>query len=120
MARWRGSLAVPGISVTATVPNLAARKQAKKTLLIVNVSFVVAISSHNHLTRFIINNTLLDLPWNDFPDNSTRDIGTIAFVLISSNGDVLSPNSLGLEEPVTQTLVRTVSSWIANDTLGES
>ena len=40
MARWRGSLAVLGISVIATVPNLAARKQAKKTLLIVNVSFV--------------------------------------------------------------------------------
>ena len=120
MAQWRISLAVSGISVTATVPNLAAGKQAKMTLLFVNVSLYVAISSHNHLTHFIVNNTLLYLPWNDFPDNSTRDIGTIAFVLISSNDDVLSADSLGLEGPVTQTVVLTVSSWIVNDTLGES
>ena len=120
MVQWRISLAVLTISVTATVPNLAAGKHAKKTLLIVNVSLCVAISSPNHLTLFIVNNTLLYLPWNNFLDNSTRDIGTIAFVLISSNDDVLSPDSLGLEEPVTQTLALTVSSWIANDTLGES
>ena len=69
------------------------------------------VISYSHLTDFIVNNTLVYLRWNDFPDNSARDIGTIAFVLISSNDGILSPDSVGLEEPVTQTLVLTVSRF---------
>ena len=99
--------------------DLAAGKHTKTIPRIAIVSLYVVVWSCSYLTVPIVN-ALLYLPWSGSPDNSTRDIGTIAFVLISSSDDVLIPNSAGLEEPVNQTLVITVSSWIANDPLSES
>src|ERR1700733_12579137 len=97
---------------------LAVRRHTKTILRIASVSFYMALSSCSYLTVPIVN-TLLYLPWSGFPRNSTRDIGTIAFALISSSDDVLIPNSDGLEEPVNHTLAVTVTSWIANDSSGE-
>ena len=66
----------------------------------------------NYLISSTVNDTLLYLPWSGVPDNSTRNIGTIAFVLISLN-------SFGLGETVNETWNPTVWSWIADDTLSE-
>lgn len=65
----------------------------------------------------LVNDTVLYLPWSPFPDNSTRNFGNVAFVLISSHDDALTSDSFGLEAPANQTLPVTVWSWIANSTL---
>ena len=120
MEQWRISLAAPYDLGYGYGVRFGGRKARKEDPPNCECELVCSDIIFQSLDRFIVNNTLLYLPWNSFPDNSTRDIGTIAFVLISSNDDVLIPNSAGLEEPVNQTLVITVSSWIANDPLSES
>jgi hypothetical protein len=108
---------LPTIRLRMTLaPNLVARK---KILLISNVSLRTTSSSRSHLTNPTVNNTVLYLSWSDFPDNSTRDIGTIAFVLISSQNDVLSPDSLGPGLPANDTLFFTIWNSTVNGTLSK-
>jgi hypothetical protein len=119
MEWWQVSLPTPLVMVVAMTHSLAVRKHEKKILLIGSVSLHATLSLRR-LTNLAVNNTLLYLPWSDFPNNKTRNIGTIAFVLISTgDDDLLSPDSVGLGESVNETLVLTVWSWIANDTLSE-
>ena len=70
---------------------------------------------------FIVNDTVNYLQWNyrSSSSNSTRKYGNIAFLLISTHHDVLTPDSFGLDKPVNQTLDLTVWSWIANGTMSE-
>lgn len=105
------------VLVVAMAHNLAVRKHEKKILLIGSVGLGPTFSSHSHLMTLTVSDTLLYLPWSDFSSNKTRDIGTIAFSLISTHDDRLSPDSIGLGEAVNETLNLTVWSWIANDTL---
>jgi hypothetical protein len=115
MESWQISLPLTMVSMTF---NLTVRKQGKKILLMCNVSLHAALLSHSHLTSLAVN-ALLYLPWTEFSDNRTRNIGTIAFVLISTHDDLLRPDSVGLGEPVNETLVLAVWSWIADGTRSE-
>ena len=58
------------------------------------------------------------LPWSSSPDNSSYNYGTMAFVLISTKNNVLSKDSVGIDDPVIHTTTVPVYSWLGNETIG--
>ena len=58
------------------------------------------------------------LPWSSLPDFRSYNYGTIAFVLVSTEDDVLSKDSVGIDDPVIYTMTVPVYSWLTNDTVG--